>query len=152
MAKKRKSTTTRKRRSTARTAITVYSKAPPMRTRSAAPIVVTRSAPRRRSGGGGGGGGGGVHHGARVRKAVAIGGVILGYASRNVEAYKKVPQVMGSRLVTIALAGHLIADKYRGGYIDHIATAATAIAAFNVGKAGSLSGAGALEGDDTGDW
>ena len=151
MAKKRKSTTTRKRRSTARTAITVYSKAPPMRTRSAAPIVVTRSAPRRRSGGGGGGGGG-VHHGARVRKAVAIGGVILGYASRNVEAYKKVPQVMGSRLVTIALAGHLIADKYRGGYIDHIATAATAIAAFNVGKAGSLSGAGALEGDDTGDW
>lgn len=150
MAKRKKSTTTRKRRAPARTAITVYSKAPPMRTRSA-PIVVTRAAaPRRRSGGGGGGGG--VHKGARVRKGVAIGGVMLGYASRNVDAYKKIPKVMGSQLITVALAGHMLAQKYPGGYIDHIATAATAIAAFNVGKAGSLSGAGALEGDDTGDW
>ena len=149
MAKKRK-TTSRKRAPAVR-AITVYKSPPPMRTRSAAPIYVAPArAPRRRSGGGGGGG---VHHGARVRKAVAIGGVILGYASRNVEAYKKVPQVMGSRLITVAIVGHLAADKYRGGYIDHIATAATAIAAFNVGKAGSLSGAAALEGAaDDGDW
>ena len=149
MAKKRK-TSSRKRAPAVR-AITVYNRPPPMRTRSAAPIFVAprRRAPARRSSGGGGA----VHHGARVRKAVAIGGVILGYASKNVEAYKKVPQVMGSRLITIAIAGHLAADKYRGGYIDHIATAAVAIAAFNVGKAGSLSGAAALEGAaDDGDW
>jgi hypothetical protein len=151
MAKKRK-TTSRKRAPAVR-AITVYNRPPPpMRTRSAAPIFVAQRAPARRRSGGGGGGGA-VHHGARVRKAVAIGGVILGYASKNVEAYKKVPQVMGSRLITIAIAGHLAADKYRGGYIDHIATAAVAIAAFNVGKAGSLSGAAALEGAaDDGDW
>ena len=149
MAKKRK-TSSRKRAPAVR-AITVYNRPPPMQTRSAAPIFVApaRRAPARRSRGGGGA----VHHGARVRKAVAIGGVILGYASKNVEAYKKVPQVMGSRLITIAIAGHLAADKYRGGYIDHIATAAVAIAAFNVGKAGSLSGAAALEGAaDDGDW
>lgn len=136
----------KKKRSPKKTkAITVYRSSPPvMYARPAAPApIVVRSAPAKRRGGGGGGGR--PHVGARVRKGVAIGGVILGYASKNVDAFKQVPKLMGSRLMTLALAGHYLAQNRPGGYIDHIATAATAIAAFNVGQAGGFAGAATAE-------
>lgn len=125
-------------------ALTVYRPPPPPPRKTTTRIVVAQPAKpaRRRSSRP-------RHVGRDVRKGVAIASVVLGYVSRNqAEALKKVPAVMGSRYITLAAGLHMLAEKRPGGYIDHAATAMVAIAGFNIGKAGSLSGAGALEGGD----
>lgn len=123
---------------------------PPARRSSSAaavrPIYIS-STQAVRGGGGGGGGrrrsssrGGGSQAGARVRKGAAIAGVVIGYLDRPgsmAEAtLAKVPALGGSRKITLALIAHMVAKKRPGGYIDHAATALTAIAAYDVGRNG----------------
>lgn len=102
-------------------------------------IMVMTGAPTkaRRGGGGGRKKGAGAGAGEKVRKGAAIGGAILGYVSKNHMAQvNKLPALFGSRLLVIAIGAHYLAKKRPGGIIDHVATAATAIAAFNFGQAG----------------
>ena len=120
---------------------------PPAIRRSSAPAVrpiYVSSSQAIRSGGGGGGrrraASSGAAAGTKVRKGVAIAGAIIGYMDRPgsmAEAtLAKIPALGGSRKITIALGLHLWARKRPGGIIDHAATAATAIAAYDVGRNG----------------
>lgn len=120
-------------------------------------IVVSRSAPMQRrssskivlvpTGGGGGRGrrrsSGTItkHIGKEVRKGAALGGAVIGYIEKNhASMWAQIPSVAGSPIITLAIATHLYAEDNPGGYADHIATAATAIAAYNIGQRGlSLS-------------
>lgn len=145
----RKKTTTRARKATDPTTIVVRdstSVALAQRPRAAAPA--RRSAPvyiasavrgavsRFR----GGGSKGPRHVGATVRKGVAVAGVVIGYLDRPgspLEAtMQKIPALGGSRKITLAIGLHMLAKKRPGGYIDHGATAMTAIAAYDVGRNG----------------
>jgi len=121
-----------------------------MQRRSSSKIVLVPS--------GGGRGGGGrrrssgtitKHIGTQVRKGAAIGGAIIGYVEKNhATTWAQLPSIAGSPMVTLAIATHLYAQENPGGYADHIATAATAIAAYNIGQRGfSLSGP-----DDRAEW
>ena len=80
------------------------------------------------------------HVGATVRKGVAIAGAVIGYMDRPGSALEatlaKVPALGGSRKITLALGLHLAARKRPGGFIDHAATAMTAIASYDVGRNG----------------
>jgi hypothetical protein len=82
------------------------------------------------------------HIGAEVRKGAVIGGAVLGYLMKNqAEMMAKIPKLAGTPLITIAIGAHLYAQDNPGGYIDHVATAAAAIAAYEIGQRGfSLTG------------
>ena len=111
---------------------------------SGGPIVVraTTSPTRRR--GGGGRSGGGASSGERVRKAAAIGGVILGYVKKNHAAatINKLPAIKGSHMATLAIGLHFLRPK-PGGIVDHVATASAAIAAYEIGQGLGDDGGGA---------
>lgn len=107
-----------------------------------APVVRRNGPPQKRRSSGGGG-----RAGTQVRKGAAIGGFILGYAKANHAAVlDKIPKIKGSVMGTIALGLHFLAKPRPGGMTDHIATAATAIAAYEIGQ----TGLGSLSGDDDG--
>lgn len=107
--------------------------------RSGGAIVVrTETRPSKRRGGGrrrGAGGGGG----AAVRKGAAIGGFILGYVKKNYAAQTidKLPDIKGSHIATLGVGLHFLRPK-SGGILDHVATAAVAIGAYELGQ--GLSG------------
>lgn len=109
---------------------------------SGGPIVVrTSSAPATRRKGGGRRRGAGASSGERVRKAAAIGGAILGYVKKNhaAETLNKLPAIKGSHIATLAIGLHFLKPK-PGGIVDHVATAACAVAAYELGQ--SLAGDG----------
>lgn len=107
------------------------------RTSRGGPLVVreTRVAvPKKRRGGAAAGGGG-----AKVRKGAAIGGFLLGYVKKNhaAETLDKIPAIKGSHIATLGVGLHFLRPK-SGGIVDHIATAAVAIGAYELGQ--GLSG------------
>lgn len=85
-------------------------------------------------------GGGGTSN--RVRGGVAIGGAILGYAEKNYATqFAQIPDIKGSRMLTIAAVGHFLVKPRPGGWLDHAVTAAAAIAGYQIGQTG-------ISGDD----
>lgn len=82
------------------------------------------------------------HIGTEVRKGAVIGGAVLGYLMKNQAGMMaQIPKLAGTPLITIAIGAHMYAQDNPGGYVDHIATAAAAIAAYEIGQRGfSLTG------------
>lgn len=158
MAKTKKRKTTTPRRSSAPTSIVVRAPEPRAPARRASTTINERiyvapqtSLFRRRPSGSAASN---AHKGARVRKGVAVAGAVIGFLDRSGGMLSQVEAKMPGGTSTtkkaiIALGLHHLAKKRPGGYMDHAATAMTAIAAYQVGRDGitalSLSGPG----DDT---
>ena len=109
------------------------------------------------------GGAGAMTHttGEKVRKGVAVASFVLGYAERNNtlgvnDLTAKMPVLFGSKKLSMAIGLHLLSRKTKpGGYVDHLATALTGVAFYDLGTHGFGSGGllsnlglGATSGDD----
>lgn len=131
MARKRKSV---KRRAVVRTAgtqsIIVAQPRSPARRRQATSIV---RAPSRRRGGGMGGG--------KDLTPVAIaGGAMLGYLD-GTGKLDALPEVMGSRMITLGLIGYAAKKYSKNAQIKAAGSAAMIVAAFDLGKGVGTTGA-----------
>ncbi|MGL4444973.1 MAG: hypothetical protein ACRCU1_15210 [Alsobacter sp.] len=105
--------------------------------------TVTVAAPRRRSAAASSGGGG-----ARVRPKIGLAAAALGLLNRKygAQTIQRLPKIKGSHIITLGAGLHFLKPK-SGSALDHIATAAVAVGAYEVTNNSDLLGA-----DDDASW
>jgi hypothetical protein len=120
--------------------------------KSSKPIIIRQSsAPvkhhRRRSGGGGGAIGAGKALLSSERLGALLGGFMLGVLDAKATKLPTIP-VLG-RAGTCGIALYYLGRHMKNPMVSHASTGFLAIAAYEMGKSGSISGADAVVGDST---